>query len=80
MWEIDHVSELKIDDFERLAKLPSEVIILGTGKSIVFPSPALSKPLIEKGVGLEVMDTPAACRTFNILRGDGRKAVVALIL
>lgn len=57
-----------------------EVVILGTGPRLRFPHPAITAGLLARGVGVEVMDTPAACRTYNILMGDGRKVAAALLL
>jgi uncharacterized protein len=62
-----------------LAHAP-EIVLLGTGSRLRFPHPRLTRAIPEAGVGLEVMDTPAACRTFNILAGEGRKVVAALIV
>ncbi len=80
MWAVTQVSDLKEEDFARFAVLDAEVVILGTGNTIVFPNPAIMKPLINIGIGVEVMDTAAACRTYNILLSDGRHAAVGLIL
>ncbi len=80
VWPINHFSDLQTADFSRLAGFNSEVIILGTGSRLTFPDPHLTRPLIELGIGLEVMDTPAACRTWNILLADGRNATAGLIL
>lgn len=80
VWPVSDVSDLEISDFLRLAEWNSEVIILGTGSSLTFPDPYLTRPLIERGIGLEVMDTPAACRTWNILLSDERNATAGLIL
>ena len=80
VWPINHFSDLQTADFSRLAGFNSEVIILGTGSRLTFPDPRLTRPLIELGIGLEVMDTPAACRTWNILLADGRNATAGLIL
>jgi len=55
-------------------------VLLGTGTTLRFPPPRLTRPLVEAGVGLEVMDTAAACRTYNILQGEGRNVVAALIV
>ncbi len=80
MWEVNRVSELNQADFEKLAGLNAEVIILGTGSTMIFPDPKITRPLMQSGTGLEVMDTPAACRTYNILRGDDRRVAAGLIL
>ncbi len=80
LWEVTNISELKTHHFDRLAQHSVEVIVLGTGTSIQFPDPALSQALMENQIGLEVMDTVAACRTYNVLAGDGRKVAAALIM
>jgi uncharacterized protein len=67
-------------DFAAIAALSPEVALLGTGSTIRFPSTRLTRPLIEAGIGLEIMDTTAACRTFNILAAEGRKVAVAILL
>ena len=80
LWPVHQVSDLATEDFSRLAEFGSEVVLLGTRSRLVFPHPRLTRPLIELGIGLEVMDTPAACRTWNILLSDGRNAAIGLIL
>lgn len=67
-------------DLELLASLDAEIILLGTGNQLRFPSPELLRPLVQAQKGLEVMDLPAACRTYNILMGEGRKVAVGLLL
>jgi uncharacterized protein len=79
-WNASRFDELGPDHFAELAKLGPEVAIFGSGGRIRFPKPAWLKPLIEAGVGLETMDTAAACRTYNILAQEGRKVAVALLL
>lgn len=56
-----------------------EVILLGTGAQLRFPSPALTRPLLQAGVGVEAMDSAAACRTYNILMAEGRQVLAALL-
>jgi len=80
MWKVSKVDDLTVAHFNRLAELPVEVLLLGAGRKIHFPQPHVTQPLISKQIGLEVMDTAAACRTFNILASDGRKVAAALIL
>lgn len=65
--------------FATLAKLDCVVVLIGTGHRQRFPSPALLRPLIDARMGFEIMDTPAACRTYNILMGENRKVAAALI-
>ena len=55
-------------------------MLLGSGTRLRFVAPALLRPLIEQRIGVETMDTPAACRTFNILAGEGRRVVAALLI
>ena len=80
LWAITRVTELAREDFERLSQLSTEVLILGTGPDITFPEPSITRPLMAQGIGLEVMDTAAACRTYNILLADGRNPAAALIV
>ena len=80
LWPISQVSELDRKDFERLSQLSTDVLILGTGPTISFPEPTVTQPLMARGIGLEVMDTAAACRTYNILLADGRNPAAAIIV
>jgi uncharacterized protein len=79
-WNIEGFEALGVADFERLAELDPEVVLLGTGARLRFPPVQLTRPLIEARRGLEVMDMQAACRTFNILVSEGRRVVAALLL
>jgi uncharacterized protein len=63
-----------------LAELESEVVLIGTGKSLRFPRSELIAPLMASGTGFEIMDTAAACRTYNILMGEGRRVSAALLM
>ena len=67
-------------DFAAVAELQPEIVLLGTGARQRFPSPRLTRALAEARIGLDVMDTPAACRTFNILAAEERKVAVAILL
>ena len=79
-WQCSRFEDLTAAHFEQLAEFDAELIIFGSGKSIRFPQPAWLQPLMAKRMGLETMDTGAACRTYNILAGEGRRVVVALLL
>lgn len=57
-----------------------EILLLGSGSRLRFPDAALTRSLARQGIGLEVMDTPAACRTFNILTAEERRVAAALIV
>lgn len=78
-WAPHGFDGLADDDFARLLERKPEVVLLGTGRSIRFPEPALMRALVEARVSLEVMDTAAACRTFNILAAEGRRVTAALL-
>jgi uncharacterized protein len=65
--------------FAQLATLDAEIVLLGTGPRLRFPHPSLTRPLVESGIGFEVMDTGAACRTYNLLAAEGRKVLAAIL-
>lgn len=71
--------DLNAATVERLRAGEPEVVLVGTGARHVFPRSELFSPLFRDGVGVEIMSTPAACRTYNILSAEGRR-VVALLL
>jgi uncharacterized protein len=78
-WRPQHVAELLHDDFVPILEIRPEVMVLGTGKALTFPSPALTARLLQLGIGVEIMDTAAACRTYNILLSEQRNVVAALL-
>ena len=77
--EVYGPDDLDTATIERLCEQDPELVLLGTGLRHVFPSAGLLTPLTHAGVGVEIMSTPAACRTYNILNAEGRK-VLALLL
>ena len=79
-WDIKSFDGLSATDFSQMASLKPELIIIGTGKRQRFPKPELLKTLIDAKLGFEVMDSQAACRTYNILVGEGRQVLLALIV
>jgi uncharacterized protein len=79
-WRPGSFFELDMEDFSFLADLAPEIIILGTGAKQHFPHPGLTEPLMKSRIGLEVMDTAAACRTYNILMSEGRRVAAALFM
>ena len=79
-WAVKSFDEISPADFSQMASLKPELIIIGTGKRQRFPKPELLKTLIEAKIGFEVMDSQAACRTYNILVGEGRQVLLALIV
>jgi uncharacterized protein len=79
-WAVKSFDELSAGDFSQMAALKPELILIGTGTRQRFPKPELLKTLIEAKIGFEVMDSQAACRTYNILVGEGRQVLLALIV
>ena len=79
-WTQATFETLSVADIELLASLDAEIVLLGTGDRLRFPSPELLQPLVRRQKGLEVMDLPAACRTYNVLVGEGRKVAGGLLL
>ncbi len=78
-WSTATVSTLTESDMQKLLGLGTEIILLGTGARLRFPAGPLLRPFAPAGIGLEVMDLQAACRTFNILAAEGRKVAAALL-
>jgi uncharacterized protein len=77
---VRHIDQLSTQHFDVLALCAPEIVLLGSGAKLRFPSPALYASLVKANIGVEVMDTPAACRTYNILAAEGRRVAAALIL
>lgn len=79
-WGPRSVAELCMDDFSAVFGFAPELLLLGTGASLIFPSWELQREVLGRDIGLEVMDTRAACRTYNVLMMEGRKVMAALLL
>jgi len=79
-WPCARFDELAESHFEPLLALRPELVIVGSGRQHRFVPPVLVRALIAKGIGIESMDTQAACRTYNILAGESRRVVAALLL
>ena len=79
-WDATSFEDLAASHFDRIAALKPEVVIFGSGSRLRFPPPALLRMLITQRVGIETMDTAAACRTYNVLASEGRSVVAALLL
>jgi uncharacterized protein len=79
-WRPRTVADLRAEDLEPVLALRPEVLLIGTGPRQVFPERALLAPLYAARIGYEVMDTAAACRTYNVLVGEGREVAAALIV
>lgn len=79
-WGQAGFAALSLADFHPVMAAGCEVLLLGTGRQQRFPPPALLRELMQARIGVEIMDTGAACRTFNILVAEGRKVAAALLL
>ena len=78
-WSTATVETLTSADMQVLLELGTEIVLLGTGNRLRFPQGALMRPFAPAGIGLEIMDIQAACRTYNILAAEGRKVGAALL-
>lgn len=79
-WPPSRFVDLTPAHFEVITALAPEIVILGTGKQLRFPPARTTRSLIQANIGLEVMDTGAACRTYNILMAEGRRVAAALLM
>lgn len=78
-WDVPGFDALDASHLQALLDWRPEVILLGTGTRLQFPHPRLTRPLLQAGVGIEAMDSAAACRTYNILMAEGRQVLAALL-
>ncbi len=79
-WGVNRFEDLTAEHFAQLLRLDPELVIFGSGERIQFPKPQWLEALFARRIGLETMDTQAACRTYNFLAGEGRRVVAALLL
>ncbi len=79
-WPPETFKDIAVQHLEIVLETKPELLILGTGKTLMFPSPELTENVFLANIGLEVMDTRSACRCFNLLSSEGRKVVAALII
>jgi uncharacterized protein len=79
-WRPQSVSDLTLEDLEPIFGLAPEIVVLGAGAKQRFPPMEWMAALLSRGVGCEVMDTGAACRTYNVLISEGREVVAALFV
>jgi len=79
-WVISHIDDMKTEHWQELIKHKPEVILIGTGASLVFPHPSIYAPAIDMGIGVEFMDSKAACRTYNVLVSEDRPVLAGIIL
>ncbi len=79
-WGVERFADLAARHLQTVLALQPQIVLLGTGRRQRFPAPSLYADLVRAGIGLEVMDTGAACRTYNILMAEGRRVAAALIV
>jgi len=78
-WEVKSVDDINAASLQAIFDLQPEVILLGTGHTQIFLTPAIQVHFFRRSFGFEVMTTDAACRTFNVLAAEGRHVVAALL-
>ncbi len=79
-WGVSAIDQLAAEHIEQVLSFNPELIIIGTGNKLVFPPVEIYSAIIKRGIGVDFMDTQAACRTYNILMSEGRGVVAGLIL
>lgn len=79
-WNAPTFESLTAEHFEKIEQDQPDVVILGTGERQRFVHPRLIAALSQRHIGVECMDSKAACRTYNVLMGEGRKVTLALII
>ena len=79
-WSAHSATSLSVHEIEPILALKPEIVILGTGSEQRFPAAPVLGAILSRGVGCEVMNTGAACRTYNVLVGEDRRVVAALIV
>lgn len=78
-WNLTRFSDLSAEHFAALARHEPELVLFGSGEKLRFPPASVLRPLIERRIGFETMDTAAACRTYNVLLSEGRNVVAGLL-
>ena len=78
-WAPRTITDLAVQHIEELVNLEPELILLGTGESLRFPDEDILSPVFSGRIGMEIMDTGAACRAYNFLSAEGRKVIAALL-
>jgi uncharacterized protein len=79
-WSLADISQLETEHLQTILDMTPEVILIGTGRTLIFPKPKAYASVINLGIGIEFMDSAAACRTYNILVSEGRSVVTGIIL
>ncbi len=79
-WSVATFAEITATTIAEATQVQPEIVIIGTGKKLRFPPPDTLASLRDARIGFEVMDTPAACRTYNVLLGEGRQVAALLLI
>lgn len=79
-WPPQSLAELNASHFLPLFDLQATIVLLGTGQHMIFPDPTLLEDFYTKKIGIEIMSTNAACRTYTILMAEGRNVAAALLI
>jgi len=79
-WEVDSIELLQASHIDQILLFRPELILIGTGDRLIFPAIEIYSSIIQQGIGVDFMDTNAACRTYNILMSEGRDVVAGLII
>jgi len=79
-WPPQHPKDISLDSLQAALALEPEILVIGTGSALHFPETRLIAEIQQRGIGLEVLDTAAACRTYNVLVSENRKVVAALLM
>jgi uncharacterized protein len=79
-WAAATVADLTAEHFEQIVTFRPELVVFGSGPHMKFAHPSLMRSLMQARIGVETMDTMAACRTYNILVSEGRRVLAALII
>ncbi len=80
LWPVATFAEITATTVACAVQAHPEIVIIGTGKQLRFPPPDALRPLRDAQIGFEVMDTAAACRTYNVLLGEGRQVAALLLI
>lgn len=79
-WALQDINQLEQASLQPLLEMKPEVLLIGTGNTLVFPKQKVMQEVLALGVGIEIMDTGAACRTYNLLLAEGRKVIAAVMV
>lgn len=79
-WNITDIGALSMADFTLLIEMKPELVVFGSGSAFRFPDARILAAFSQARIGFDVMDTPAACRTYNVLMGEGRNVAAALVI